>query len=73
MFKKTNKEILFNPFLKISLDDDYGLSSDLLELKWKIMTDYFPLMGEDYVYEGADVPEGEMLIDQIQVMSAPYP
>ena len=31
------------------------------------MIDYLPLMGEDYAYEGADLPEAEMLIDQIQV------
>jgi len=53
--------------LKIRLNEDDGSSADLLELKWKIMTEYLPLMGEDYVYEGADLPEAEMLIDQIQV------
>ena len=33
-----------------------------------ILTDYMPLIGKDYVYENADLPEGEMLIDEIQVI-----
>lgn len=39
----------------------------LLDVTWTVTADYRPFSYEDYFYEGAEVPEGEMLIEKIKV------
>jgi len=50
---------------KISRDGD--VSEGVLDIEWTVTADYASFSAEDYFYEGSEVPEGEALIEKIQV------
>lgn len=39
----------------------------VLNVVWTVTSNYQPFSSDDYFYEGAEVPEGEMLIEKIRV------
>lgn len=49
---------------------DHSRSSQaggVLDVEWTVTADYASFSAEDYFYEGSEVPEGEALIEKIQV------
>ena len=49
-----------------------GERESLLDVTWTVTADYKPFSYEDYFYEGAEVPEGEMLIEKIKVLKLSF-
>lgn len=42
----------------------------VLDVEWTVTADYASFSAEDYFYEGGEVPEGEAVIEKIQVLSS---
>lgn len=51
----------------ISFHDCSSASGHVLNVAWTVAASYQPFSYDDYFYEGAEVPEGEMLIEKIKV------